>query len=205
VHIGTHSHDIELDLRTLFRQNGWYKLNDYSCQSTETTPWGDIAFGDGVQTWINPRLSPVQPTTIALNHLQEVLATSERREAQLKLNLHSLQQENDQLRAGLAQSQQESAQLRTSLAQSQQEGAQLRMSLEESQQEGAQLRTSLEESQQEGAQLRTSLERSQQKNGQLQAEAAQLKAVNAAMERGKLWKLRQAWLRLKGAVGIKSE
>ena len=121
VHIGTHSHDIELELRTLFRQNGWYKLNDYTCQSTEATPWGDVTFNDGVQTWINPRQLPVQPTTMALNHLQEVLATSERREAQLRQDLDSLQQENGQLRASLAQSQQDGGQLRTSLAQSQEE------------------------------------------------------------------------------------
>ena len=140
VHIGTHGHDIELQLRTLFRQNGWYKLNDYACQSTEATPWGDVVFGDGVQTWINPRLSPVQPTTIALDHIQEVLATSERREAQVRLNLNSLQQENDQLRG---------------------------------------------------------------RNDQLQAETVRLKAVIATMESSRSWKLRQASLRLKRALGIK--
>jgi FkbM family methyltransferase len=125
VHIGTHGHDIELELRTLFRQNGWYKLNDYVCQSTETTPWGDVAFCDGVQTWINPRLSPVQPTTTALNYLQEVLATSERREAQLRRDLDSLQRETGQLAASLGQLQQDSAQLRTSLEESQQKNGQL--------------------------------------------------------------------------------
>jgi FkbM family methyltransferase len=163
VHIGTHGHDIELELRTLFRQNGWYKLNDYSCQSTEATPWGDVVFNDGVQTWINPRLSPVQPTTGALNHLQEVLETSERREARLKLNLNSLQQENGQLRASLAQSQQDAAQ------------------------------------------LRTGLEQSQHKNRQVQAEAAHLQSVISAMESSGFWKLSQACLRLKRAVGFKSE
>jgi FkbM family methyltransferase len=163
VHIGTHGHDIELELRTLFRQNGWYKLNDYACQSTETTPWGDVAFGDGIQTWINPRLSPVQPTTFALDHLQYVLATSERRESQLTRNLGSLQQENGQLR------------------------------------------TSLEQSQKDIAQLRASLEQSQQKNVPLQEQAAHLRSVIAAMESSTFWKLRQASLRLKRAVGIKSK
>ena len=125
VHIGTHGHDIELELRTLFRQNGWYKLNDYACQSNETTPWGDIAFCDGVQTWVNPRRSPVQPTTTALSHLQQVLATSERREAQVRRDLDSLQQENVQLQASLEQLRRDSAQLRTDLEQSQEENDQL--------------------------------------------------------------------------------
>jgi FkbM family methyltransferase len=65
IHIGTHRHDIELELRTLFRHCGWYMLNDYPSQSTQATPWGPIVFGDGVQTWINPRLSPVHPTETA--------------------------------------------------------------------------------------------------------------------------------------------
>jgi hypothetical protein len=125
VHIGTHGHEIELELRTLFRQNGWYKLNDYACHSTETTPWGDVTFDDGVQTWINPRLSPVQPTTFALDHLQKALATSERREARLTQNLESLQQENGQLRASLAQLQQDSSQRRTRLKQLQEKNGQL--------------------------------------------------------------------------------
>jgi hypothetical protein len=73
------------------------------------------------------------------------------------------------------------------------------------QQENGQLRVSLEQSQEHGAQLRTSLEQSQQKNGQLRATAAHLQSVIAAMESSKLWKLRQASLRLKRAVGIKSE
>ena len=76
---------------------------------------GDVVFNDGVQTWINLRLSPVQPTPVALNHLQEVLATSERREARLRQDLDSLQQERGQLRASLALSQQDDAKLRTGL------------------------------------------------------------------------------------------
>jgi hypothetical protein len=73
------------------------------------------------------------------------------------------------------------------------------------QQENGQLRASLAQSQQDGAQLRTSLEQSQKKNGQLQAEAAHLQSVIAAMQSSRFWKLRQAWLRLKRAVGFKSE
>jgi FkbM family methyltransferase len=54
VHVGTHSAQIEEDLRQLFGEQGWEKLNDYPCQSRVSTPYGEIAFGDGVQTWLNP-------------------------------------------------------------------------------------------------------------------------------------------------------
>jgi len=121
VHIGTHGHDIERQLRQLFRQSGWYKLNDYSCQSTETTLWGDMVFGDGVQTWVNPRLSPVSPTAEALSQLQQVLATSEAREARLQLRLESLQQDYEQLQITLKQLHQDSDQLRVKLDQAQSE------------------------------------------------------------------------------------
>jgi FkbM family methyltransferase len=54
IHIGTHGADIEESLRELFSAAGWTKLNDYPCQSRVPTPYGDITFGDGVQTWLNP-------------------------------------------------------------------------------------------------------------------------------------------------------
>ena len=56
VHIGTHSADIENGLRNLFRAHGWQPVNDYPCQSRNTTPYGEIEFQDGVQTWVNPRV-----------------------------------------------------------------------------------------------------------------------------------------------------
>ncbi len=46
---------IELGLRELFRGHGWQPVNDYACLSRNPTPYGEIEFGDGVQTWINPR------------------------------------------------------------------------------------------------------------------------------------------------------
>lgn len=57
VHIGTHSRENESRLRTLFEQLGWEKLNDYPCGTETETPWGPIAFQDGVQTWRNPRVT----------------------------------------------------------------------------------------------------------------------------------------------------
>jgi FkbM family methyltransferase len=57
IHIGTHSPKIENDLRTLFSGLGWINANDYSSGSETQTRWGTITFQDGVQTWINPKLS----------------------------------------------------------------------------------------------------------------------------------------------------
>jgi FkbM family methyltransferase len=55
VHIGTHSREIEAGLRALFNDLGWKNLNDYSISSECDTPYGKIKFGDGVQSWVNPR------------------------------------------------------------------------------------------------------------------------------------------------------
>jgi hypothetical protein len=80
VHIGAHGHDIETELRTLFRQNDWYKLNDYGCLSTQANPMGRHR----VSGWcanLDQSTGPIHFD--ALNHLQGVLATSEQHEGQL--------------------------------------------------------------------------------------------------------------------------
>jgi len=56
LHIGTHSPEIEQGLRELLRQRGWQCAADYAGGQTNDTPWGPVAFVDGVQSWINPRL-----------------------------------------------------------------------------------------------------------------------------------------------------
>jgi len=56
LHIGTHSRRIEAGLRRLLRRNGWECLVDYAWHSRCKTPWGEVCFEDGVQSWINPRL-----------------------------------------------------------------------------------------------------------------------------------------------------
>jgi len=61
VQIGTHSRSIEQGLRDLFWRDGWFNLNDYASGSTEQTPWGEITFVDGVQTWVNPHLVKTSP------------------------------------------------------------------------------------------------------------------------------------------------
>jgi FkbM family methyltransferase len=58
VHIGTHGSDIEDGLRNLFGELRWDCLNDYPLASTCPTPWGSVAFTDGVQSWLNPRARP---------------------------------------------------------------------------------------------------------------------------------------------------
>ena len=57
LHIGTHSQEIEAGLRQLFAAHGWQCLADYSLNSTNQTPWGMIHFENGVQSWVNPKLS----------------------------------------------------------------------------------------------------------------------------------------------------
>jgi methyltransferase FkbM-like protein len=56
VHVGTHSLENEVGLREVFRGLGWISRNDYSLQATHPTPYGEISFGDGVQTWINAKI-----------------------------------------------------------------------------------------------------------------------------------------------------
>ncbi|MBI3723930.1 FkbM family methyltransferase [bacterium] len=53
VHIGTHSHEIEQNLRDLFTRGGWRSHYDFRCQRPSETPYGTVTFGDGVQSWIN--------------------------------------------------------------------------------------------------------------------------------------------------------
>ena len=60
VHIATHSAGIEEGLRHLFSGLNWHKLNDFGCGSVNETLFGKITFGDGVQTWLNPRLADVK-------------------------------------------------------------------------------------------------------------------------------------------------
>ena len=58
VHIGTHGESIEADCRSLFQSLGWTRLNDYPCGGKQIpTPHGPVDFGDGVQSWTNPKLA----------------------------------------------------------------------------------------------------------------------------------------------------
>ena len=55
VHIGTHGDEIEARLRAAFARMEWRCLYDFPHGSDTATPFGVVSFGDGVQSWINPR------------------------------------------------------------------------------------------------------------------------------------------------------
>jgi FkbM family methyltransferase len=54
IHIGTHGPQIEERIRELFSEHGWTNVFDYPCGRQVSTTYGEIPFGDGVQTWVNP-------------------------------------------------------------------------------------------------------------------------------------------------------
>ena len=56
LHIGTHSKEIEDELRQLLAAHGWRCLRDYSLFSTAVTPWGPVCLENGVQSWMNDRI-----------------------------------------------------------------------------------------------------------------------------------------------------
>ena len=55
LHIGTHSREIDMELPRILAPAGWRCLRAYPCSRWNRTPFGWIYFGDGVQTWLNPR------------------------------------------------------------------------------------------------------------------------------------------------------
>jgi FkbM family methyltransferase len=57
IHIGTHSAEIEEHLRPLFQSHGWQLCADYAGRGRRSSPYGDIDFDDGVQSWKNVRFS----------------------------------------------------------------------------------------------------------------------------------------------------
>jgi FkbM family methyltransferase len=57
LHIATHSNAIEASIRQTMKSLAWKCEWDFPCNKTASTPFGNIAFMDGVQAWQNPRLS----------------------------------------------------------------------------------------------------------------------------------------------------
>jgi FkbM family methyltransferase len=57
LHIGTHTVPIEVGLRKILSDYGWKCLQDFTVGATQVqkTPYGDVQFIDGVQSWLNPR------------------------------------------------------------------------------------------------------------------------------------------------------
>jgi FkbM family methyltransferase len=56
LHIGTHNPEVEKGLKETLRSHGWNCHFDYPCNSTTETRFGPVSFGDGVQSWTNPRM-----------------------------------------------------------------------------------------------------------------------------------------------------
>ncbi len=57
LHIGTHGLEQEEGLRTLLGQHGWFLVRDYGFHKVNPTPFGEVQFVDGIQTWVNPRFA----------------------------------------------------------------------------------------------------------------------------------------------------
>jgi FkbM family methyltransferase len=117
VHIGTHTPEIEQGLRALFWEHGWYKRNDYGVGRTELTEWGEFHFGNGVQTWLNPRLSSVQPTSTELAWLQWAIRSSDFRYGNLLDEVHKLKLELGNARREASVFENDQARLRQQLDQ----------------------------------------------------------------------------------------
>jgi FkbM family methyltransferase len=54
VHIGTHDAALEARLREAFSAAGWKCRWDFGCGRAQPTPYGEILFQDGIQSWLNP-------------------------------------------------------------------------------------------------------------------------------------------------------
>lgn len=57
LHVGTHSRQIDSALPRILLPFGWQLLRSYACLRWNRTEFGWMSFNDGVQTWVNPRLS----------------------------------------------------------------------------------------------------------------------------------------------------
>lgn len=55
IYIGTHNHEVEAELRSLFMSIGFNREFDYPCNEAAKTEFGTIHFNDGVQSWISCR------------------------------------------------------------------------------------------------------------------------------------------------------
>jgi len=56
IHIGTHNNAVEEFLFNIFTNYGWENVWNFKNGKVHSTPYGDIKFSDGVQTWINPNI-----------------------------------------------------------------------------------------------------------------------------------------------------
>jgi len=54
-HIGTHSREIETELRQIFGSHHWTCRADFPGNREHHTPFGTIVLEDGIQSWSNPK------------------------------------------------------------------------------------------------------------------------------------------------------
>jgi FkbM family methyltransferase len=99
LHIGTHSAQVEQQLRQLLSAHSWQNINDYSGQSTTQTPYGAIQFGDGVQTWVNPVMRAVGARPFERRKPRRApRADHAKLLRRLRSRLEHLKEQNDELR-----------------------------------------------------------------------------------------------------------
>jgi FkbM family methyltransferase len=92
-HISTHSPAVERRLRAVFGRLGWIKVFDFEGQGQRNTPYGEVGFVDGVQTWINPTATHVldsfcHPALLRFCVVQNCYLQQQR---QHDLDLHALE------------------------------------------------------------------------------------------------------------------
>jgi FkbM family methyltransferase len=92
-HVSTHSPEVERRLRAVFARLGWVKLFDFDCQGQRSTPYGEVGFVDGVQTWLNPTADHVldwlcDPSILRFVATQNCLLQQKWQQAQ---DLHALE------------------------------------------------------------------------------------------------------------------
>jgi hypothetical protein len=46
---------VESSLRRTLRRLGWSNAFSFPCYSESQTPYGDVRFEDGVETWVHPQ------------------------------------------------------------------------------------------------------------------------------------------------------
>ncbi|WP_431857277.1 FkbM family methyltransferase [Azospirillum sp.] len=62
LHVGTHGDTIHDGVTEVLRRHGWHNVHDFrGGGAVRPTPYGPVRFGDGLTTWINPRLRPLRP------------------------------------------------------------------------------------------------------------------------------------------------
>jgi len=203
IHIGTHSAQIEEELRSLFSGFGWEKRNDYPCLSQALTPYGEMTFGDGVQTWLNPAPGSLRATAhVSVRSSVE----SEGLVAALHARVADLSEQNQQLKAETARravSKEVIAGLRARVAEVRGRYRQLEAEMErrsaEFQDMVKELRARVEsaESREVVAALRARVDDLKERNRELKAEALGLREKQQALRaNGQVTTTSRSWKRL---------